>query len=191
MSGFRGGGPGGFAQCAAHGKRRSLESLADNGAGGFVCTPDSECQMSANDVGPQARGQCSLHGKTRSLDCLTDDGNGGLSCTPDQRCKDAGEMPQRWARWGQGGWGQPSGPNLPRKRLTEVPIMGKVLEWKGKYGWVAPESPVDHPKASRHGGKIYVSSQDVIGAAELMEGAAVQFHIYEDASGLGAEECIG
>merc|ERR1719162_2657641 len=32
----------------------------------------------------------------------------------------------------------PSGPNLPRSRITEEPVTGEVIAWKGKYGWIQP-----------------------------------------------------
>lgn len=79
-----------------------------------------------------------------------------------------------------------SGPNLPRTRLTEEPIDGAVVEWKGNFGWLKPTDPFDHPAAKRREGKIYVSTKDVTGEASL--DAKVKFHIYEDPQGLGAEE---
>jgi len=81
----------------------------------------------------------------------------------------------------------PSGPDLPRERLTEMPVTGKVLSFRGKFGWIQPDEPVEHEMASKHGGKIYVSMKDVPDGS-LEKDEMVQFEIYVDASGLGAEE---
>eukprot|EP00930_Biecheleria_cincta_P030921 TRINITY_DN2142_c2_g1_i1.p1 TRINITY_DN2142_c2_g1~~TRINITY_DN2142_c2_g1_i1.p1 ORF type:complete len:353 (-),score=82.14 TRINITY_DN2142_c2_g1_i1:37-1056(-) len=93
-----------------------------------------------------------------------------------------------WAGWDMMMmWhGGVSGPNLPRARLTQNPVDGEVVEWNEKYGWLRPDEPFDHPAARRRGGKIYVSKDDVTGAAAT--GAKVRFHIYEDPQGLGAED---
>ena len=40
-------------------------------------------------------------------------------------------------RWGGG----PSGPNLPRERVTEEPVKGEVLEWKARAISCAPCRP--------------------------------------------------
>merc|ERR1719512_498273 len=86
----------------------------------------------------------------------------------------------------------PSGPNLPRERITKEQVTGEVVEWKGKYGFVKPTVPVEHPKAEARGGKIYVSMSDLVGgASELTPGTLCQFHVYSDSSGLGAEEVMG
>ncbi|CAE8604524.1 unnamed protein product [Polarella glacialis] len=83
------------------------------------------------------------------------------------------------------------GHTLPRTRLTDSPMTGQVIEWKGKYGWVMPTVPIEHEKATKHDGKIFISMSDLVGVEELTEGSLCQFHVFEDASGLGAEECIG
>jgi len=86
----------------------------------------------------------------------------------------------------------PTGPNQPRARITKAPVTGEVLEWKGKYGWVQPTTPIEHEMAQRHGGRIYVSMSDLQnGLTELTPGTICQFHVFSDASGLGCEECIG
>mmetsp|Transcript_62466 Transcript_62466/g.177410 ORF Transcript_62466/g.177410 Transcript_62466/m.177410 type:complete len:205 (+) Transcript_62466:68-682(+) len=182
----------GFSQCLTHGKRRSLDNLIEDASGGYVCKLESECQTSVHDSGPHERGQCSVHGKIRSVDLLVDDGAGGQCCSPGNTCKETGEAPaEKWSTWGQGQVSRrrPTGPNLARKLIMEEPVIGKALEWKGKYGWVRPDIELSHPLLDKHGGKIYVSCQDLMGVTELTAGATVQFYIYEDASGLGAEEC--
>jgi len=86
----------------------------------------------------------------------------------------------------------PSGPNLPRTRITDAPVTGEVLEWKGKYGWIQPTVPIEHELAAKREGKVYVSMSDLVGGImELTPGSLCQFHVFTDASGLGAEECIG
>lgn len=82
------------------------------------------------------------------------------------------------------------GHTLPRERVSENPMIGEVLEWKGKYGWIKPQDPIEHEKASRHGGKLFVSQGDLVGVTELSAGRLVQFHLFEDSSGLGAEEVL-
>lgn len=85
----------------------------------------------------------------------------------------------------------PTGPNLPRKRVTTNKVVGQVLEWRGKYGWIQPGEPVRHPKAMMRHGRIFVSKTDLVGAGlwELIPGSFIQFHVFEDEAGLGAEDC--
>lgn len=84
---------------------------------------------------------------------------------------------------------RPSGPDLPRTRLSQEPVTGEVLEWKGKYGWIRSSQPIDHPKAQLRQGKLYIHVQDLLNAPEIAAGEKCRFHLYEDASGLGVEEC--
>jgi len=77
---------------------------------------------------------------------------------------------------------------LPRERVSAEKFTGTVSGWKGKYGWITPDEPIDHEKAEKHQGKVFAGMDDIIGATELTEGATVEFHVWEDASGLGAEE---
>jgi len=84
----------------------------------------------------------------------------------------------------------PTGPNLPRTRLTPELVTGEVKEWKGKYGWILPHTPVDHPKAGAHKGRLYVHVVDLEDwVKSLKPGSLCRFHIYSDANSLGAEEC--
>lgn len=77
---------------------------------------------------------------------------------------------------------------LPRERISAEPFPGEVIEWKGKYGWIAPTAEIEHEKAGKHGGKIFFGMDDIIDAQSLEPGTQVEFHVWEDASGLGAEE---
>jgi len=100
--------------------------------------------------------------------------------------------------WGKGpkGWGKGKGKggcgaDQPRERITDAPILGTVMEWKGTFGWLQAAIPLDHPNASARGGKIYVHQKDLTaGLDSLLEGQAVGFHVYSDFSGLGADEVL-
>jgi len=86
-------------------------------------------------------------------------------------------------------WTGGNGHLLPRTRISEAPFGGTVLEWKGKYGWIQPAEEIPHEKAKKHQGRIFVGMDDVMGdTKELTPGATVQYHIWEDEDGLGAEE---
>lgn len=82
---------------------------------------------------------------------------------------------------------RPSGDNLPRERITQVPVTGDILEWKEKFGWVKPHAPIEHAMAGKNKGKIFLSHKDFTGSDPAV-GSTVQFQVYADASGLGAEE---
>ncbi|CAK9042348.1 Hypothetical protein SCF082_LOCUS24378 [Durusdinium trenchii] len=99
---------------------------------------------------------------------------------------------------GKKGWGymmemmknflQNGGTAMFREAVTTDFVTGSVIEWKGKFGWIKPDSPIDHEWAKYRDGKIWVSKQDLSGLEELSEGQRVQFKVYVDPSGLGAEE---
>jgi len=78
----------------------------------------------------------------------------------------------------------------PRERLTVVPTTGEVCDWKGSFGFIRPHEAVDHPQAGKRDGKVYVAKRDIEGNSELSVGQLVQFHVFVDNSGLGAEECM-
>jgi len=79
---------------------------------------------------------------------------------------------------------------LPRNRITAEKFTGTVTDWKGKYGWIQPAEEIQHEKAAKHQGRLFVSKDDIEGGEELTPGTAVEFHIWEDSSGLGAEEVV-
>jgi hypothetical protein len=65
----------------------------------------------------------------------------------------------------------------------------KVVEWQCKYGWIKLYTPVDHPKAEVHKGRLYVELADLEWWVEaLILGSFCRFHFYSDANSLGAEE---
>lgn len=92
---------------------------------------------------------------------------------------------------GKGKGKKGNGHKLPRTRITFEPVTGEVLEWKGKFGWIQPTVAIDHEKAAKHEGKVFISMADLLGATELTPGTLCQFHVFVDPAGLGAEECFG
>jgi len=86
--------------------------------------------------------------------------------------------------------GKVAGHLLPRERLSVEKFTGTVTAWKGKYGWITPSEEVEHEKASKHGGKLFVGKEDLIDVTELTPESVVEFHIWEDSSGLGADEVV-
>eukprot|EP00444_Apocalathium_aciculiferum_P009539 CAMPEP_0183387654 /NCGR_PEP_ID=MMETSP0370-20130417/3403_1 /TAXON_ID=268820 /ORGANISM="Peridinium aciculiferum, Strain PAER-2" /LENGTH=249 /DNA_ID=CAMNT_0025566325 /DNA_START=51 /DNA_END=800 /DNA_ORIENTATION=- len=84
---------------------------------------------------------------------------------------------------------------LQRTRVGEGRHMGLVVEWKGHMGWIKPLSNVQHEQASRHRGLIYLNPTDVPevdGRPGVMKlGKIVDFTVYSDDDGLGAEDCRG
>mmetsp|Transcript_56377 Transcript_56377/g.182673 ORF Transcript_56377/g.182673 Transcript_56377/m.182673 type:complete len:198 (+) Transcript_56377:93-686(+) len=82
------------------------------------------------------------------------------------------------------------GHTLPRNRITAEKFTGTVVVWKGKFGWIQPAEEVPHDKASKNKGQLFASKDDLVDVTELPAGAQVEFHIWEDSSGLGAEEIV-
>jgi len=77
-----------------------------------------------------------------------------------------------------------------RTRLTPTPIFGRVIEWKGAYGWVEPQCVIEHPEIAKHRGRIFIHSEDCVPKwRSLAVGVLVEFYLYYDGQGLGAEEC--
>lgn len=81
----------------------------------------------------------------------------------------------------------------PRERVGETRVAGLVIEWRGYMGWIHPLSRIDHEKAKKHQGRIYLNQQDVIPVEgknlQIKAGKVVDFFVYVDHDGLGAEEC--
>lgn len=77
-----------------------------------------------------------------------------------------------------------------RQRLTESPITGRIVKCFGKFGWILPDKPLEHPMAKRHHGKIYVTRGDLVNATRIIRGFRCVFHVYSDPDGLGAEHCF-
>jgi len=103
-----------------------------------------------------------------------------------------GKMMAFFAEMEAGLWGKgmgKGGPDLTREPVGEAVVQGEVVEWKGNFGWIKTQASIDHPAAGRRDGKIYVHKKDLPGGVEGLErGASVQFKVYSDSSGLGAQE---
>lgn len=89
-----------------------------------------------------------------------------------------------------------STPEVTRTRVGEARCVGLVVEWRGYMGWIQPLAKVDHELATKHQGRIYLNVKDVVQTEKargtrIKEGKVVDFFIYADADGLGAEECMG
>merc|ERR1712080_527349 len=82
------------------------------------------------------------------------------------------------------------GHTLPRERISAEKFTGTIHEWKGKYGWIQPAEEIEHAKAKKREGLLFVGMNDIGDAKELTPGATCEFHIWEDATGLGAEEVV-
>jgi len=76
-----------------------------------------------------------------------------------------------------------------RRPAVNGRITGTINEWKGKFGWIDPDAPVEHPDAARRNGRLFLMQDDVL---ELISGvgAHVSFYVYADNSGLGAMLCV-
>eukprot|EP00927_Polykrikos_kofoidii_P049717 TRINITY_DN43732_c0_g1_i1.p1 TRINITY_DN43732_c0_g1~~TRINITY_DN43732_c0_g1_i1.p1 ORF type:complete len:711 (+),score=142.27 TRINITY_DN43732_c0_g1_i1:135-2267(+) len=74
-----------------------------------------------------------------------------------------------------------------RARVADGRCTGSVTQWKGRFGWIWPDTPVKHDEAHKHGGRVYVHVKDVEDRVELAVGSAVSFVVYADGDGLGAE----
>jgi len=83
------------------------------------------------------------------------------------------------------------GPKV-REPVSETAIFGKVVDWKGKYGWIEPLEAVEHPMATKNKGKIFLHTKDWANSGtQPTVGQDCQFTLYSDHSGLGAENAIG
>jgi len=86
---------------------------------------------------------------------------------------------------------KPEGHTLPRTRLSAEKFAGLVTQWKGKYGWIKPSQAIEHEKAKQKNGNLFCTMNDIMdGSGALHPGAPCEFHLYEDESGLGAEEVM-
>lgn len=127
--------------------------------------------------------------------------NGGNWTTKGNSWSNGGK--NSWSKGGNKGWSKDNwqsaskgkgkglrgqGHMLSATRISTDKFMGTVKEWKGKYGWITPSETINHEKIEKHNGSLFVSMEKILGRSDLTEGATVDFHIYEDSAGLGAEE---
>eukprot|EP00930_Biecheleria_cincta_P055158 TRINITY_DN4150_c0_g1_i1.p1 TRINITY_DN4150_c0_g1~~TRINITY_DN4150_c0_g1_i1.p1 ORF type:complete len:353 (-),score=91.60 TRINITY_DN4150_c0_g1_i1:81-1139(-) len=152
------------AHCAAAGQVVSCEKQSNN-AMILTYSTQEEAEKAAATFN-----QTVIEGNTRYIDVKLDEGKerGGKQRKP----KEDG----------------PSGPDLPRQRITEAPIAATVLRFMGNTGWIKPSEPVEHPEFGRHKGKIYVHKKDLQGVESLQRDSSIVCHLYVDGAGLGAEE---
>lgn len=72
---------------------------------------------------------------------------------------------------------------------------GLVTEWRGYMGWIKPFRKIKHEQADKHNGLVYLNAKDVaeVGGKQvaMKEGKVVDFKVYADGDGLGAEDCRG
>lgn len=78
----------------------------------------------------------------------------------------------------------------PRQRLTMMPVTGRIWKWNGKFGWIYPDTPIEHELAGKHHGKIYVARSDFVQSAGVVKGSQCCFQVYSTDLGLGAEDCF-
>lgn len=76
-----------------------------------------------------------------------------------------------------------------RKRISQARITGQVREWRGMWGWIRPLQKIEHPQAKKNKGDIFVHKNDLQVPGELGVGTRVDFLVYSDEKGLGAE-CV-
>lgn len=75
-----------------------------------------------------------------------------------------------------------------RERIHNLRLKGTVTKWFGKFGWIQPTDSIDHPLANRHRGEIHVKAEDTFPGQVLKKDAFVDFLVYADKAGLGADK---
>lgn len=84
---------------------------------------------------------------------------------------------------------------VPKTRVSEVRCIGLITEWRGYMGWIQPltmaKDILPAEQATKHQGRIYLNQKDVAPQVgrKLKEGSIVDFFVYTDHDGLGAEDC--
>lgn len=78
--------------------------------------------------------------------------------------------------------------------MSKETFAGRVVEWRGTYGWIESLEPIDHPEVGRHQGRIFVHNEDLVVPKDrprvLRKGVICEFDLYQDAQGLGAANVI-
>jgi len=89
---------------------------------------------------------------------------------------------------GKAGGGK--GAKAARKRISSARVRGSIVEWRKTqgWGWIQPEADVDHPDISKNNGRIYLHKNDIKGFSTIKDNMVVDFCIYADHRGLGAED---
>lgn len=90
------------------------------------------------------------------------------------------------------------GKEVPKKVIKpaergsrQSPTCGELLVLLGHYGWIGNfEDEIDHQELERHAGRVYVSRDDLAKGSSMPKvGDKVDFFLYLDEQGLGAEDC--
>lgn len=66
---------------------------------------------------------------------------------------------------------------------------GQMLAVLGSYGWILPHGNICHPDFERHAGRVWVHKNDFRKGSKPQESDEVEFFLYADGNGLGAEDC--
>mmetsp|Transcript_2996 Transcript_2996/g.4627 ORF Transcript_2996/g.4627 Transcript_2996/m.4627 type:complete len:576 (-) Transcript_2996:78-1805(-) len=70
---------------------------------------------------------------------------------------------------------------------------GTIRRWCSRqgYGWIDPAIQIDHPLAREHAGLVFCSKEDCVDAFDDLDsviGQEVEYSVYSDVKGLGAQE---
>merc|ERR1711957_507870 len=126
------------AHCCHVGEIVKFERQSNNGAVLTYCSAE-EAEKAVSSLNRTV-----IEGNHRYIDVKLDEG----ASTGRLAAKDKGPK-------------QPTGPDLPRQRISDAPVAGTVIHFKGNAGWLTLAEKVDHPEAAKHGGKIYVHKKDL------------------------------
>jgi len=77
-----------------------------------------------------------------------------------------------------------------RVRVEPLRLSGWIVGWKGRFGWIQPETSITHAEAQLHGGRVFVHVDDLLNCSEILGGESVSFFAYADGNGIGAEEVL-
>lgn len=99
--------------------------------------------------------------------------------------------PRSWAKVVQGSGEQVKTQKIkPATRGSLLQFCrGEVLSMLSNFGWLMVYGAIDHPAAEKHEGDIYLHKDDVVDGKTLYPGDIVNFYLYVDEKGLGAEMC--
>jgi hypothetical protein len=75
------------------------------------------------------------------------------------------------------------------KGVRSSPCLGEILSMHGKYGWIKPLQPIEHKDVHKHEGRIYLKARDMRRGEVPKAKSLVEFFLYADRDGLGAEDC--
>ena len=68
---------------------------------------------------------------------------------------------------------------LPRQQISTTEQTGELQVWFGKYGWIIPDTPVNHTQGGKHQGKIYIHLSDMEDdSVTVNPGCRVSFMVY-------------